>query len=529
MNEHEKKLVAAYQAGEDVSEQLLLACRKNHELLKELAEFVAIEKLLKFDGQDDNLFVEEFEQKLLLEQQDNFTKRFDKKLAAIKEVKQFTYQSRFSFIQIAAMVCLLVIPSLFMINIIPTKPEVTVVGSLVKYTGSNEIAESSSIHIGKFSLHQGYAELLLNNNVQLTIEAPITLDFKSVELVSVLQGNLVADVPEQAIGFTVLTPSSEIIDLGTEFAVAVNENGTSEVHVLKGEVKARGLQEKYFVNLFKDEARAFNLHKKMSVIESSSHRFLRVLPGKSATKPDFIHWSFDDENTITKATGQGFNADGFSGTLKALNKGDGPRYENGQFGKGLFFDGNGAYVETAFEGIGGNNPRTVTFWAKIPADFTVNNGYGMISWGLFEKGSAWQISSNPEEREGPIGRIRIGTKGAPVVGTTDLRDHRWHHIAVVMYGGSESDTSTHILLYVDGQLENTSYKAVTKINTVLDSENSRPLTFGRNIAFTDTSKGNQYRKGNFFRGWLDEIFIFNAALDQQQIINLMKNNSIDVK
>lgn len=527
MNENEEKLIAVYLAGEKVDEQLLAACRANHSLLKELADFVAIERLLQFDGQADDLFVKEFEQKLKLEPQDNFTTQFEQKLQAkqIQEKLRTQQKSRFSFLQMAAMVCLLIIPVFLMTFITGTKPEAMVVASLVKHTGSSHLPVGAEIKAGEFSLQQGYAELMLNNGVQLMLEGPITLDFKSSDLVHVLEGNLVANVPEQAIGFTVLTPSSEIIDLGTEFAIAVTENGASEVHVLQGEVKARGLQEKHFVNLYKDDARAFDVHQQMSIIASEPKRFLRSLPGKSATNPAFLHWSFDDKSPLTAASGQGFDVKSFSGQLKAINDGIGPIYENGQFGQALFFNGKDAYVETAFKGIGGNKPRTVAFWAKVPEDFTVNNGYGMISWGLFNKGTAWQISPNPEKREGPLGRIRIGTMSAPVVGTTDLRDRRWHHIAVVMYGGSESDTSTHILLYVDGQLENTSYKAVTKINTVLDSKSSRPLIFGRNMAFT---KENE-KINKFFRGWLDEIFIFDAALEQQQINNLMKTNSIETK
>jgi len=529
MNENEEKLIAAYQAGEDVGEQLLTACRANHNLLKELADFVAIERLLQFDGQEDDLFVNEFEQKLKtkLEPQDNFTGQFQQKLQAKQkeENQQVEQKSRFSFMQMAAMVCLLIMPIFLMTSFTETKPEALVVASLVRHTGSISLPLDREINAGEFSLQSGYAELMLNNGVQLTLEAPITLDFKNVDLVHVLQGNLVANVPEQAIGFTVLTPSSEIIDLGTEFAIAVDENGASEVHVIKGEVKARGLHEKQFVNLFKDDARAFDVHQQISIIKSDPKRFRRSLPGKSAANPDFLHWSFDDQSSITVASGQGFDVAAFSGQLKSLNDGNGPIYENGQFGQALFFNGQDAFVETAFKGIGGNKPRTVAFWAKVPDDFTVNNGYGMVSWGLFKKGAAWQISSNPEEREGPLGRIRIGTMGAPVVGTTDLRDRRWHHIAVVMYGGSDSDTSTHILLYVDGQLENTSYKAVTKIDTVLDDQKSRPLIFGRNMAFTK----DREHKNKFFRGWLDEIFIFDAALDQQQIQRLMKTNNIATK
>lgn len=514
MNEHEEKLIADYLDGKDVDTQLLEACRANPALLKELADFVATERILQFNAQEDDLFVQEFEQKLSLEQEDQFTEKFAQALAQ-------NQKTSFNLVKWAAVACLLLLPVFYFNS--PSAVQATPIATIAKSIGTKKFTTHSQVFSGDFTLEKGYTELTLTNGVRLTLEAPIKLDFKNPDLIHLYKGNLVANVPEQAIGFTVLTPSSEIIDLGTEFAVGVSDTGASEVHVMQGEVKARPLKEQKFVNLYKDDARAFSAEQQMSIIESDPMRFRRSLPGESPEDPDFLHWSFDDQTDFTTAKGNGFDVSQFSGELKALKDGQGPKYENGQFGKALFFNGKDAYVETAFKGIGGTEPRTVAFWAKIPEDFTINNGYGMISWGLHEPGKAWQISPNPLKREGPLGRLRIGTMQAPVVGQTDLRDRRWHHIAIVMYGGNEVDTSTHILLYIDGQLENTSHKAVQRIDTILDHKKSRPLIFGRNMAFAnDESKMGQ----KFFRGWLDEIFIFDAALDQEQIQSLMNSNSL---
>ncbi|WDE98969.1 FecR domain-containing protein [Lentisphaera profundi] len=515
MNTDEELLIARYLAGENVDEPLLDACRQNPALLKDLADFVATERLLQFNAVEDDLFVQEFEQKLKLEKEDSFTDQFNQKLKKQQE-------SRFTFIKIAAVACMLILPLFLFKSSVAPAPKSMPIAKIAKSLGNSQYSAGSEVLAGLFTLETGYAEMTLKNGVQLTLEAPITLDFKNPDLIHLLKGNLVANVPKQAIGFTVLTPSSEIIDLGTEFAVGVNADGASEVHVILGEVKARGLKEKQFVNLYKDDARAFDVHHQMSIIESDPMRFRRSLPGQSPHDPNFLHWSFDDNAAITSASGKGFNPEEFPGELKAINNGTGPIYENGQFGKALFYNGKDAYVETSFKGISGNKPRTVAFWTKVPEDFTSRNGYGMISWGLHQKGAAWQISPNPAKKEGQIGRIRIGTMEAPVVGTTDLRDRRWHHIAVVMYGG-EADTSTHILLYVDGKLENTSHKAVHRIDTILDNKNSRPLIFGRNMAFSTDDKNI---RDKFFRGWLDEIFIFDAALNQEQIQNLMDTNSL---
>jgi hypothetical protein len=150
--------------------------------------------------------------------------------------------------------------------------------------------------------------------------------------------------------------------------------------------------------------------------------------------------------------------------------------------------------------------------------------YGLVSWGsMADIGSAWQISINPTEEEGPLGRLRMGTKKAQAIGTTDLRDNRWHHIAVVMYGGETADVSTHILLYIDGKLEKTSRKSIHRIFTDIESGLAVTVMFGRDMGHTLDDSKFAY---NLFKGWLDEVYIFEAALSHEQVESLMKNNRI---
>ncbi|TWT36804.1 FecR protein [Posidoniimonas corsicana] len=52
------------------------------------------------------------------------------------------------------------------------------------------------------------------------------------------RGGLVASVTEAGHGFTIETPNGKVVDLGTEFGVAVDDFGVSEVNVFKGKVEA---------------------------------------------------------------------------------------------------------------------------------------------------------------------------------------------------------------------------------------------------------------------------------------------------
>jgi hypothetical protein len=225
--------------------------------------------------------------------------------------------------------------------------------------------------------------------------------------------------------------------------------------------------------------------------------------------------------------GPGINGKLYPGTRGALPGGDGPQLANGQFGQALYFNGVDAWVETDYRGIGNKKPRSIALWVKIPADFSTTQGYGLMGWGQSRWGRAWQISANPSIQDGPLGRVRVGTIGRQAIGTTDLRDERWHHIAVVLYGGREVDLSTHLLLYVDGQLEATSHRSFKAwFNTKLHHPNSRPVFFGRNISYKPGKPGMADMVDKFFKGWLDEVYIFNSALNQDQIQSLMKHNRL---
>ena len=89
--------------------------------------------------------------------------------------------------------------------------------------------------------------------------------------------------------------------------------------------------------------------------------------------------------------------------------------------------------------------------------------------------------------------------------------------------GSVADTSTHVLFYIDGRLHPTTRKSVP-IRTDITSRTARPVKLGRNMGY-QKSQGDKAHK--VFRGDLDEVYIFDAALSGDQIQRLMESNRID--
>ncbi|MBC8378632.1 MAG: NPCBM/NEW2 domain-containing protein [Planctomycetes bacterium] len=83
-------------------------------------------------------------------------------------------------------------------------------------------------------LRKGYVELVFDNNAKVVLEAPVEFQVLSYDQIKLSYGRLYATVPKEALGFIVLTPTSKIIDLGTEFGVETGFDGTTELHVVKG-------------------------------------------------------------------------------------------------------------------------------------------------------------------------------------------------------------------------------------------------------------------------------------------------------
>lgn len=86
-------------------------------------------------------------------------------------------------------------------------------------------------------LFGGRLELSFDDGAKVTLEGPIEFRPMTSGQLQLRRGRLMAAVPKEAIGFTVSTPTSQVVDLGTEFEVSVKETGASDVVVNKGEIE----------------------------------------------------------------------------------------------------------------------------------------------------------------------------------------------------------------------------------------------------------------------------------------------------
>ncbi|MEM7392662.1 MAG: LamG-like jellyroll fold domain-containing protein, partial [Verrucomicrobiota bacterium] len=113
---------------------------------------------------------------------------------------------------------------------------------------------------------------------------------------------------------------------------------------------------------------------------------------------------------------------------------------NGAVSGGLAFGGDNTITITDYKGVTGDDPRSVTAWARTTAD-----NAAIASWGgTFVPGTKWTF--RVQDNHGTAGAIRIEVESGHLVHDRAMNDGRWHHTAVSLSGGNVEDAR----LYLDG-------------------------------------------------------------------------------
>jgi len=150
-----------------------------------------------------------------------------------------------------------------------------------------------------------------------------------------------------------------------------------------------------------------------------------------------------------------------------------------------------SYIEIKeYKGVSGNQNRTIDAWVKT----TLPNGE-ICGWGRDVSGEKWTFRTHSN------GNLRVEVNGGYIIGSSNILDGKWHHVACVLEGNNVTD----IRLYVDGQLENISESQGRAINTgnIVDLRISRGMN-------------NRYLKGS-----IDKFRLWNRALSNSEIQEIM--------
>jgi hypothetical protein len=172
------------------------------------------------------------------------------------------------------------------------------------------------------------------------------------------------------------------------------------------------------------------------------------------------------------------------------------------------FDGLGAGIVTDFPGIGGNDPRTITFWVKtdVPDDEPSSR---IVAWGASVDEQKWHIRVNENAGNGNLGAIRTEVQGGQNVATTPINDDQWHHIAVVFPEGGELNSD--VMHYVDGVFDPQSGGGDQFVDTLIGPA-AEPVSIGFGFQGTNPT---------FFPGLLADVRIYDEELDEAAIAAIM--------
>ncbi len=164
------------------------------------------------------------------------------------------------------------------------------------------------------------------------------------------------------------------------------------------------------------------------------------------------------------------------------------------------FDGISNYILTNYQGILGNSPRAVSFWAK---NSQLTSPLYIVTWGSNQAGERFGVgfSSSPPG-------IGVGGAYCDVVYSTPapISNNGWHHYVVQFSGTKLNDVS----IYQDANL--LSQVIINNAsNTLLNTQPGFNVQFGR----VDYSPQPQY-----YIGELDEFGIWNRTLTLCEIRQL---------
>ena len=199
----------------------------------------------------------------------------------------------------------------------------------------------------------------------------------------------------------------------------------------------------------------------------------------------------------------------------------------GRFGGALKFNGR-IYAQAAYPGISDNTPHTVSFWVRIPEDASLSSSFAMMAWGVNnpELGShPIQIRWNKEPDEAMVGALRTDYGGGYAVGRTQLRDGKWHHIAVVFVPHNDPRTPMYVKQYVDGRLEGEGMPSRPGSDIFVYSSENTPQDTNGNI-WLGCRIGVKGVRADRFVGEMSDLFVFDRALEPQEIMKVMTSNQM---
>ena len=389
--------------------------------------------------------------------------------------------------------------------------------------GSRMIRDGQSVSNEPMRLASGTARLRFDNGAEFVIQAPAVIEPISATRLGLTQGRLVGYCPPTAHGFGVQTPSALVIDRGTEFGVAVLDDGDTEVAVFSGAVdvsvgdSASGWSGDPQRLVPGDGVVVNDATRQVSRVPSESLAFTQRARSQGyeqavlANRP-IAFWRFNEPQGSTRLIDQG--SLGAHGELE---------------GDPIAFATPGAAPESTGSAVRGPGDSVALFrcgkheFFRKPERLTIE-GWVMLASNKDGKGNEYQVIFSTREMEIrgggglELGVERSGrysnTKNALFFSWPGLADwycvgeglaeDRWTHFAVIM-------DAAEIQWYINGEPRET--RLVKSHFAPREPADGGVLISNGEVFIGNTPISDR----RFFYGSLDELAVFDRVLTPEQI------------
>jgi len=202
------------------------------------------------------------------------------------------------------------------------------------------------------------------------------------------------------------------------------------------------------------------------------------------------HWKFDDDANDS-------SGNGYDGTIY----GD-PCFVTGQIDGALDFDGTADYVNTYSVGLDLWGIDTIAVSAWIYPRTTLGDTGHIISDYYKSNTLGWFVNFSTSDTFGATNISSTRSRGR---GSSALALNQWHHVAAIIYPTDYPD------IYVNGQLDNDSSSG---------GDPTTQLYMGNGNVMIGRQSNPDER---YFNGKIDEVRIYNKALDSNEIEQLYQD------
>jgi hypothetical protein len=382
------------------------------------------------------------------------------------------------------------------------------------------VSRGQNLDSEPLKLDKGMIEIQMNSGSIVRVEAPAEIRLENSNQVFLIQGKLTANVPHQAIGFIVRTPSASIVDYGTEFGILVDQYANTEAHVLKGQVEMRlGSNIRVFdktIRLLACQAgRASG--QKLTTIPAVPSQFAYEMPSAfeaNAMKLDpLFYFRFKENNihTFCEITGKPGLTIAMDQELPLIS---GPLLDSGRSGYSLKMEGTAGFAvsnvfpvcrfETGDFTVAGwvrfDKIQKQVIWSNLVVGNTSTSGvkdkdsYYRVLW-INDQGRL-EHTAYYSERDVPSRKVNT------IVSSATLEPNKWYFITVTHAAKKLK------LMYINGEL---TAQSSTEQNGLL--EKYTELTFGR--PFEGLAGG--------LGGAISEILFYNRELTDKEIQKLYQS------